>query len=437
MLSLKNLEVSLPCPQGEVLVPPSKSISHRAVICASLAQGKGTLQNVAFSDDISATVMGMRAFGANIKYLGNYMDDKANDISVEGIKPENMPESLVIDCKESGSTLRFLIPVALLFGKHVTFVGSARLFERPLDVYYDIFKKQGIRYKVGEDGSSLTVSGKLQADIFEVPGNVSSQFISGLLFVLPCLEGDSEIIISSPLESRPYIDLTIETLSKFGIKIKNQNYKRFSIKGRQIYKPTDYIVEGDFSQAAFWLAAGVLGGNVACLNLDINSKQPDKYIIDILKKMGAKPIIGSGFIRTASCRTVGSVIDASQCPDLVPIVAVLGALSSGTTQVVNAERLRLKESDRLKAMASELGQLGAKIEELPDGLVIEGKDMLEGGIVYSWNDHRIAMALAISSVRCKMPVIIKGSDAVNKSYPGFWKDFVKLGGQIDEFFFRS
>ncbi len=434
---MKNLEVSLPCPQGEVLVPPSKSISHRAVICASLAQGNSVLQNVAFSDDISATVLGMRAFGANIRYLGNYMDDKANDISVEGIKPENIPENLVIDCKESGSTLRFLIPVALLFGSHVTFTGSGRLFKRPLDVYYDIFERQGIHYQLGEDGLSLTVLGKLKADIFEIPGNVSSQFISGLLFALPCLEGDSEIIIKSPLESRSYIDLTLEVLSKFGIKIKNQNYERFLISGSQSYKPADYIVEGDFSQAAFWLAAGVLGGDVTCLNLNINSKQPDKYIIDIIKKIGAKPIIGSSFIRAKACRTVGSVIDASQCPDLVPIVAVLGALSSGTTQITNAERLRLKESDRLKAMSSELGQLGAKIRELPDGLIIEGRDMLEGGVVYSWNDHRIAMALAIYSVRCKMPVIIKGSDAVNKSYPGFWKDFVKLGGQIDEFFFRS
>jgi 3-phosphoshikimate 1-carboxyvinyltransferase len=433
---MKNLKVSLPCPKGKVLVPPSKSISHRALICAGLAKGKSILQNVAFSDDISATEKGMMTFGAKIEYIGNYINDKANNIAVAGIKTESIKDGLVIDCKESGSTLRFLIPIALAFGKQVTFTGSKRLFQRPLDVFYKIFQRQGISYAVEKDKPSLTVLGKLKPDTFEIPGSISSQFISGLLFALPLLENNSNIVITTPLESKAYIDLTIDVLEKFNISIENRNYEQFFIKGNQTYKATDYSIEGDFSQGAFWLVAGLFGDNITCLNLDIDSNQGDKYIIDIIRKMGAKPVIGKNFIKIESSPTFGTTIDAAQCPDLVPAVAVLGALSQGTTEIINAGRLRLKESDRLKAISSELGRLGAKIAELPDGLIIEGQNMLEGGIVYSWNDHRIAMALAISSARCRRPLIIKGSDAINKSYPGFWKDFVELGGQIDELDFR-
>ncbi|AEE92573.1 3-phosphoshikimate 1-carboxyvinyltransferase [Tepidanaerobacter acetatoxydans Re1] len=434
---MKNLEVSLPFPNGEVFIPPSKSISHRMLICAGLAEGESILQNIAFSDDIIATKNGIKAFGAKIRYLGNYISDKANDVAVKGIKLANIRDNLTIDCKESGSTLRFLIPIALAYGKQVTFIGRGRLFDRPLDVFYDVFRKHGINYFMENDKPSLTVAGKLKPDTFNIKGNVSSQFISGLLFALPLLEGDSLIITTTPVESKAYIDLTIDALKRFDVKVENQDYEQFSIKGRQIYKAADCRVEGDFSQGAFWLAAGVLGGSITCFNLDINSHQGDKYIVDIIRKMGAQPVIGKNFIKVEASNTHGVTVDAAQCPDLVPIVAVLGALSRGTTQILNAGRLRIKESDRLKAISLELSHLGAKIVELADGLIIEGRDMLDGGIVDSWNDHRIAMALAVASVRCRNPVIIKHSDAVSKSYPGFWKDFIKLGGVVDEFDFRA
>jgi 3-phosphoshikimate 1-carboxyvinyltransferase len=322
--------------------------------------------------------------------------------------------------------------MACLIGENITFTGKGKLVERPLDTYYEIFKKQGIQYLNDNKKLPLTVNGIFKPGTFEMKGNISSQFITGLMFVLPMLNGDSKIVITNPLESKGYLDLTIDVLDKFSIKIENNNYQEFYMKGNQKYEVNDYRVEGDFSQAAFWIVAGILGDNIKCIDVNVNSLQGDKAILDIVKNMRADITIDNEFVKVKRSRTEGIVIDASQCPDLIPILATLGSLSTGTTKIINAARLRIKESDRLKAISTELNKLGADIKGLEDGLLINGKELLKGGTVDSWNDHRIAMALAIASIKCNDPVIIQNSDVVKKSYPTFWSDFKNLGGKIDE-----
>lgn len=409
---------------GTVKVPPSKSLCHRAIIAAGLTNGTCKIDNVVLSDDIEVTLRGMKDFGVEITKEASSLKIKGNNL-IHSIKKE-------IDCGESGSALRFLIPIALLTSEEITFTGRGRLKQRPLEPYYEIFDKQNIYYSTRQ-GLPLTVRGMLSPGDYEIKGNISSQFITGLLFALPLLSGDSRIIVTTELESKGYVDLTIDILNRFSVKVENNNYREFIIKGRQKYIPTDYTVEGDFSQAAFWLAAGVLGGDIRCKDMNADSLQGDRAIVDIIRKMGGKIAICEDRIEASTSVTKGIIIDASDCPDLVPILSVLGALSQGTTQIVNAGRLRIKESDRLKAMATELNKLGADIKETEDGLIINGKDCLKGGTVDSWNDHRIAMALSIASIRCDEPVIITGSDSVKKSYPGFFNDFHMLGGTLDEF----
>lgn len=416
--------------KGSLNIPPSKSGSHRGIISGGLSKGISKIDNIIFSKDIIATLNAMKALGTEYKIIEPEEEFGRGSVSIEGIDEIKIVQD-TIDANESGSTLRFMIPIAALSGKKVTFIGKGKLVERPLDTYYDIFEDQGIKYNTTDGKLPLTVYGKLKSGKFNIPGNISSQFITGLLFSLPLLDDDSTIVVTSPLESKGYVDLTLEVLELFGIQIENKDYNEFIIKGNQKYKSRDYIVEGDYSQAAFFIVGGILGEGIKCGGLNIDSLQGDKAILEIVKSMGADIRVGE-VVETKESSTYGIEIDASQCPDLVPILATLGALSKGTTRIINAERLRIKESDRLKAMATELNKLGADVVELEDGLEIKGKTSLNGGIVDSWNDHRIAMALAIASIKCKNEVIIKNSEAVKKSYPGFWKDFEKLGGEIDE-----
>lgn len=425
-----NIKITPKSLSGSLKVPPSKSDSHRGIISAGLSKGKSKVDNLIFSKDIIATLNAMKALG--MKYEIKEADEEfgSGSVNIEGVDRVQIVEE-EIDANESGSTLRFLIPIAALDKAKMTFTGKGKLVERPLDTYYDIFKEQGIEYDTTDGLLPLTIYGGLKAGSFHIPGDISSQFISGLLFSLPLVDGDSKIVITSPLESKGYVDLTIETLELFGINIENKDYKEFLVSGNQSYKSRDYTVEGDYSQAAFLIVAGILGDGVICHGLKIDSLQGDKAILDIVKAMGADIEVGD-LVEAKNSKTHGIEIDASQCPDLVPILATLAALSEGTTRIIKAERLRIKESDRLKAMATELNKLGADVVELEDGLEINGKKALNGGVVDSWNDHRIAMALAIASIKCKDEVIIKNSQAVKKSYPGFWKDFEKLGGEIVE-----
>ena len=412
--------------KGSVKIPPSKSMAHRAIICASLSKGESVISNIDFSEDIIATMEGMKSLGANIKVEKDKLIINGENI----LKDSNYK---VIDCNESGSTLRFLVPISLIKDNRVNFIGRGNLGKRPLKTYYEIFDEQEIKYSYEEEKLDLNIEGSLKGGEFKVKGNISSQFISGLLFTLPLLKEDSKIIITTELESKGYIDLTLDMIEKFGVTIKNNNYREFLIKGNQSYKPMNYKVEGDYSQAAFYFSAGALGSEINCIDLDLSSYQGDKECIEILEGMGARLIENQEeSLSIIHGDLNGTIIDASQCPDIIPVLTVVAALSKGDTRVINGERLRIKECDRLNAICTELNKLGADIKELKDGLIIKGVKELIGGEVYSHKDHRIAMSLAIASTRCKEEVIISEPDCVKKSYPGFWEDFKSLGGILRE-----
>ncbi|MFL0196669.1 3-phosphoshikimate 1-carboxyvinyltransferase [Clostridium sp. WILCCON 0269] len=409
---------------GQIKVPPSKSVCHRALICASLCSGISNIGNVDFSEDIEATCGALESLGVDIKKGKNYLTVKGN--------PNLYVRKSSVHCFQSGSTLRFLIPLAATLDEEITFTGEGKLVERPLNPYYNIFDSQKISYKNSNGKLPLTVSGKLNPGNYKVSGNISSQFITGLLFALPLLEGDSKIEITTELESKSYVDITVDVLEKFGVYVDGSSYKEFIVQGNQTYKEIDCNIEGDFSQAAFWLVMGALGNGITCRGLDMDSLQGDRVIVHILKEMGVKIEEREDSIEVKPSKVCGTVIDVSQCPDLVPVLAALASVSCGTTEIINAARLRIKESDRLKAITSELNKIGADVIEKEDGLVIHGKEKLKGGNVSSWRDHRIAMALAAVSSRCTEPLIIKEAEHVRKSYPGFWQDFRNLGGKIDE-----
>ena len=418
---------------GEIVIPPSKSYSHRAIISAALANGekKSKINNLKFSVDIETTVRIMENWGAKIT-------KKESSLEIIGNDGKIVPKKNYIQCNESGSTIRFLIPVGLTSENELIFDGKGKLIDRPLDSYYKIFDDQGIKYEMSEGKLPLKVNGKLKAGNYEIDGNISSQFITGLLYALPLLDGDSTIVINKNLESKGYVDLTLEILKLSGIKIKNNDYKSFEIKGNQEYKYFDYTVEGDYSQVAFWIVAGIISANkdneIKCLHLNKYSLQGDKAIIEIVQKMGAKLEIFDDYVIVKPSKTKGTIIDVSQCPDIAPILTVLGALSEGETKIINAERLRIKESDRIISIKTELNKLGAEVEEVGDSLVIQGVDTFEGGVeVSAWNDHRIVMSLAIASIRCKNEIVIDEAESVKKSYPHFWDDFEKMGGQIEKF----
>lgn len=413
--------------KGQVIIPPSKSLAHRSIISAALSKGESIIHNIEISKDIEATMKIMEDLGAEIKKEGD-------SLRINGENIFNYKEvELNFQCNESGSTLRFLIPVALVKEGSYIFHGKGNLGARPLTPYYDIFKEHNINYIVDEGGLPLRIKGSLKAGVYNLPGNISSQFISGLLFALPLLKGDSKILITTPLESKGYVDLTIDVLKNFGIVIENCGYEEFLIRGNQSYTPGDFTVEGDYSQGAFYLVAGAIGNEVVCKGLKKESLQGDKALLDILKDMGVTIEQEKDYVKALPSEIKGIDIDGSQCPDLVPILAVLGSLAKGTTQIKNVGRLRIKECDRLFATAKELNKIGGRIKELENSLIIEGIDEFKGGTVNSHNDHRIAMALAIAATRAKKPVIIENPLAVEKSYPKFFKDYILLGGNIVEF----
>lgn len=419
---MKEIELKPTPLKGSIKVPPSKSLGHRAIIAAALAKGSSIINNIVSSEDISATIDAVRALGAKV----NIDENKAY------IKGTDFREiiSNTIDCRESGSTLRFLIPLGLLANKAIKYVGSGNLGSRPLDPYIEIFKEQSIQYNSTK--LPFTLEGKLKPDEYQLKGNISSQFFTGLMFALPLLEESSDIYVSGPLESKAYIDLTIDSLKAFGVNIENHDYKHFHIEGHQSYKPIEYSVEGDYSQAAFWLAAGLLGEQIQCTNLSSDSKQADRAFIDILRSSGAQIDITERTVTAKKSVLRAFEADVSQYPDIAPILAVVAAVTDGTTRITGAARLKIKECDRLKAISSELNKIGAEIVEGDDFLIIKGKTNLTGGVVETWGDHRIAMALSIASIKCNAPLIIKNSGVVSKSYPHFFKDFAELGGIINE-----
>ena len=428
---MTNLKIKPGKLKGEVKIPPSKSMAHRAVICAALSDGISKISNVEFSDDIIATVNAMRALGAVINEEGDYLEVKG--VNFKNIIPTREFER-VVDCNESGSTLRFLIPIALVFEGVTRFIGRGNLGKRPLDTYYNIFDEQNIEYQYKEGELDLLISGMLKSGEFKVRGDISSQFITGLLFALPLIDGDSKIVITTEFESKGYIDLTLSAMKDFGIEIINNDYKEFIIKGNQSYIARDYRVEGDYSQGAFFLVADALKSDVNILDLKEDSLQGDREVIDVLERMGMKIERDNNSISgMIDGQLKSTVIDGSQCPDIIPILALAASLSDGKTEIINAERLRIKECDRLSAVTSELNKLGAKIEEKQDGLVIDGVKSFKGNVeVWSHKDHRIAMTLAIASTMCDEEIILKDYECVSKSYPNFFDDFKQLGGTFNE-----
>lgn len=416
--------------KGNIVVPSSKSLGHRGIIAAALSRGISRVDNIQLSKDIEATMEIMKELGAVVN-----IEDQ--NLYIDGRKMFSYEKKLDLRCRESGSTLRFLIPLALTKDGDYIFHGEGKLISRPLEPYYEIFEEKGIKYSREEDGLPLKVSGKLTSGTYRVRGDISSQFITGLLFSLPILEGNSRIQITTKLESKGYIDLTLDILKDFGIEIENNNYKEFNIRGAQKYNSRNYYVEGDYSQGAFFLVAGALGSSIVCYGLNKDSLQGDKVILDILEAMGCNVEESKEGIKVKPSKTKGIEIDASNCPDLVPVLTVLASLSEGETKIVNAKRLRIKECDRLHAITKELNKLGANIIELEDSLIISGVNELKGGEVDSHNDHRIVMALAIAATRARGNVIINNPSAVEKSYPNFFKDYFKLGGEGDEFNYRE
>lgn len=390
----------------------SKSFAHRALICAALAKGRSRIKINTTSQDIEATVSCLRSLGAEINICG----------SIYEITPiGTLPEKAVVDCRESGSTIRFLLPVICALGVESEIHGSGRLPERPLSPLKEELIRAGASIS---DSFPLAVSGKIGRGEYTLRGDVSSQFVTGLLLALSVLEGESRINLLPPVESRPYIDITLDVLKIFGADIKEEN-NTFYINGGNL-NGCDYTVEADWSNAAFWLCSGV---EVNELNPD--SVQGDKAIIDVLESMGAVITRNGSSFRADLSNLHGAEIDASQIPDAVPVIASVAATSNGRTVIYNAQRLRLKESDRLQTVTAMLTSLGADIAETDDGLIINGKQTLSGGETESFGDHRIAMAAAVASTKCKNDVIIRNAQAVNKSYPEFFNDFNSIGGKAN------
>ncbi|MFH0767756.1 MAG: 3-phosphoshikimate 1-carboxyvinyltransferase [Bacillota bacterium] len=407
---------------GQVPVVSSKSLSHRYLIASGLSVGKSIIKNVLDSDDIDATKHALSTLGTQFN-------------QEEIIGQELVLNNPVIDCHESGSTLRFMIPIALLQKEKITFTGKGRLPLRTLDVYFDIFKKKNIYYtKLSDNYLPLEVKGPLKGGFYQMRGDVSSQFLTGLLFALPLLKKDSVIEITTPLESKGYIDLTLEVLRLFEIHIlKVDQY--FYIKGGQKYVPQTATVEADYSQAAFWMVAGLIGKTIELTHLNPVSKQGDFKVVDIIKKMEGHIEYHNvrRIYRVKPSETVGMSIDLSQIPDLGPILMVLASLSQKTTTFFNTSRLRIKESDRFEAMYQTLLKFGVDVSIIEDKMIIKGMEKLKGNQNFdSFGDHRIAMAIAIAAIRADGPVTILNAEVVNKSYPNFFDVYQSLGGDLHE-----
>lgn len=392
---------------GAVFAPPSKSMAHRMLIGAGLAKGTSVIKGISESEDMKATLDCLAALGAKCKVEGD-------TVEVTGADLRNLPENPHLKCRESGSTLRFFIPLCLMSGKtEVTLSGSDYLFSRPLNVYEEICHKQGIDYRV--EGATLTLSGKLQSDNFKIKGNISSQFITGLLFVLPLLEEDSTITLIPPVESLSYINLTLEALKVFGVEVTWQDEKTLFIKGNQQYKAVNTFVEGDYSNAAFFEALNALGGNVEVKGLREDSLQGDR----VYKKHFPALLKGT------------PTINISDCPDLGPVLfAVAGARHGGV--FTGTRRLRLKECDRAEAMAQELKKFGIAVTVREDSVVVYPHDFhAPTEVLQGHNDHRIVMAL---SVLCTLTGgEIEGAEAVRKSMPDFFEKISSIGVEVNRY----
>ena len=413
---------------GSVHAIPSKSDLHRLLICAALADAPTTIDlhsEATLSNDIVATVQCLRAMGADIT-----LPDSGNATIL--VKPiAGKVEAPLLDCGESGSTLRFLLPVAAVNATRASFTGSGRLPERPVSELLDAMAPNGVT--TTNPKLPFSFAGELHAGTYTLPGNVSSQYITGLLLALPRLPGDSEIVLTTALQSASYVDITIHSLEQFGIQVERTE-TGWKVPGNQTFQtPGLLTADGDWSNSGFWLVAGALmDEGLTVEGLDLSSPQGDKATLDVLRDFGAEVQTAETASRFSSITVKfapmrGTTVDLSDIPDALPILAVLASQAQGETHFINGERLRIKESDRIHSVWDMITSLGGQAEEQPDGLIVHGT-RLQGGTVDAYNDHRIVMATAIAALICDGPVIIDGAEAANKSYPSFFDDYNTLGG---------
>lgn len=434
--------------KGRLDALPSKSHAHRVLIAQKLARMQSAADAEALNADGSP--------GSEIPTFSKDIEATKNCLAqLDSGSPR-------LNCIESGSTMRFMLPVAMALRDEAVFIGTGKLPSRPISPLKEEMERNGCTFSPGTPAADAadipngfseicTIRGRLQPGTYRLAGNVSSQFITGLLFALPLLDGDSTLELTTALESAGYVDLTLDVLRDFGIMIDErrspEGFNIYVINGSQRYtEPADVTVQGDWSNAAFWLACGALGGDVTLDGVDMTSSQRDKEFADILMQMGAHLEVSScgtsmdstsatGGLSSIRCTGNGlsaADIDVAQIPDLVPVLATVMALADGTSEITHAERLRIKESDRIFTVHDFLSKLGADITDEGSGLSVRGKRTLSGGEVYGHNDHRIVMAAAVASCGCTGPVIIRGAEAVNKSYPDFFRDFAALGGEVCE-----
>ncbi len=397
---MKKVNIQSSALNGTVTLPPSKSVAHRAIVCAFLAGG-GSVAPLIPSRDMEA------ALGA-AKSLKN------------GEK--------LINCIESGNTLRFFIPVAAALGKEVIFAGEGRLPERPLKEYIELLPKHGI--KIESAGSlPLGISGRLQSGAYEIRGDISSQYITGLLLALPILDGDSQIILTAPLKSKPYVDITVKTLADYGVAVEETEYGYF-VKGGQKYAARDYTVEGDWSHAAFFMSAAAIGGRIMLKGVDGSSAQGDKAVCDVMRMFGAKVTETENGVLCEHDTLSGIDIDCSDIPDMVPSIAVTAAFAKGETVIRGVERLRFKESDRIEAIAANLKKMGVGVTVLHDKMIIT-PDKVRGAELKGYNDHRIVMAFSVAASFAQGNTVIDEAESINKTYPSFFEDFNSLGGKAN------
>ena len=402
---------------GRVNIPPSKSAAHRALICAALSEGTSRVEPYCTSKDIKATVSCLKALGMKIDE-----DQKGYTVG----RGETTKGSTLDFC-ESGSTARFLMPVAAALGANCTMIGKGRLPLRPMEDLTELLRCHSV--EVSGDKLPITIQGRLTAGDFPIAGNISSQYISGLMLAAPLMTANTHIIPTTNVESVGYIDMTIDAMKRQGVTVE-ETTDGWKIDGTQSYKSADIYIEGDWSQAAFFMSAAAIGGDIKISGLDFTSHQGDMAALDVFAAFGADISIEDNVLHIRKGTLRGIEVNAANIPDMVPAIAATAAFAEGKTVIHSAERLRLKESDRIKTTISALNAMGIKTEERPDGMIIYG-GRPHGGVIDGANDHRIVMAFAVAAAYAEGESIIDGAQAIEKSYPEFFTDFNTLGGNTE------
>lgn len=417
-----------PCAlQGEMAAPASRSEAHRRMICAGLTQGTTTLEGFMDSEDLSATARCLTALGTHISNSGATMTVTGN-----AHRLEKLP---LLDCGESGSTLRFFVPIALAMAGGGVFRMHGRLSQRPMEVYRDLFVPRGVKWRMGigcDGAAELQVRGRLEAGKYVLPGNVSSQFVSGLMFALPLLDGDSTLMVEPPVESVGYIRMTLEALAQSGISVIEQAPFCWQIAGAQQYQARNGELDGDYSQAAVFLCAAALGQDVTVTRLAADTTQGDRRILRCLSDLGAAVTEDGHGVSVRGGRLIGTTLDMADCPDIAPMVALVCQHAQGESRLTGCGRLRLKECDRLSATVETLNRLGGCAREEGDSIVIRGVEKLRGGVTLrDDNDHRMVMLGAIAASVAQEAVTVRGVQALNKSWPDFVEVYRSLGGKAE------